>query len=146
MERDVIHEHHGPLEPESAAEALRAAGHSVGRTRRAVIHALVHADRPITAEELAADLDGVHESTVYRTLSLLESLGLVRHVHLAHGPSLWERVPVEGGSHHLVCDRCGRDLVVPDALFDAVRTTVEEAYGFVIDLSHFAVVGHCVAC
>ena len=60
-----------------------------------------------TADDLAASLDDVHVSTVYRSLALLEEIGVVDHVHLAHGPAMYERAASVGTSQHLVCEVCG---------------------------------------
>jgi Fur family ferric uptake transcriptional regulator len=116
----------------------------MGGARRRVIGALAARGAPVTADELAGDLPDVHVSTVYRTLAVLEDVGLVTHVHLAHGPAVYELGHL--GGHHLVCSTCGRDLVVPDAVFDEVRWRIADEYGFVIDADHFAIAGHCVAC
>ena len=67
--------------------ALRTAGHNVGATRREVLAVVLARDGAFTADDLAASLDDVHVSTIYRSLALLEEIGVVDHVHLAHGPA-----------------------------------------------------------
>ena len=54
----------------------------------------------------------VHVSTVYRTLALLEEIGAVRHVHLSHGPAVYEHA-ASADVRHLVCEVCGRHVAVP---------------------------------
>ena len=93
----------------------------MGSARRQVIEILGSLDGPVTAEAVAARLPDIHVSSVYRSLNLLEELGVVRHVHLAHGPALYELTDVADGIRHLACERCGRDVVVPTALFDDLR-------------------------
>ena len=73
-----------------------------------------------TADELAAAVPDVHVSTVYRTLALLEEIGAVRHVHLSHGPALYEHA-ASAEVRHLVCEVCDRHVAVPAEVFDAVR-------------------------
>jgi Fur family transcriptional regulator, ferric uptake regulator len=118
----------------------------MGAARRQVIDVLDGVDGPITAEEVASRLPEVHVSSVYRSLNVLEELGVVRHVHLAHGPARYELTDVADQVRHLACERCGRDVVVPAALFDDLRATVELKYGFVMDSGHFAIPGRCRDC
>ena len=106
-----------------APSRVRAAGLRMGAARRQVISVLDGVDGPITAEEVASRLPEVHVSSVYRSLNVLEDLGVVRHVHLAHGPARYELTDVADQVRHLACERCGRDVVVPAALFDDLRAT-----------------------
>jgi Fur family ferric uptake transcriptional regulator len=132
--------------PTDTTARLHAAGLRLGAARRQVIDVLTGLDRPVTAEDVAALLPDVHVSSVYRTLNVLEDLGVVRHVHLAHGPALYELTDVADRIRHLACERCGRDIVVPSSLFDDLRATIEQDYGFLIDGGHFAIPGRCATC
>jgi Fe2+ or Zn2+ uptake regulation protein len=133
------------VEPEDIVAALREAGHSVGRPRRAVVDAVRTQAGAFTAEELAAAVPDVHVSTVYRTLALLEEIGAVRHVHLSHGAALYEHAASDD-VRHLVCEVCGRHVTVPAAVFDPVRDRLAQDHDFVLEGSHFAIVGRCRAC
>ena len=95
-----------------------------------------------TADELAAAVPQVHVSTVYRTLGLLEEIGAVRHVHLSHGPAVYEHA-ASADVRHLVCEVCDRHVAVPSEVFDAVRERLARDFDFVLDGSHFAIVGRC---
>jgi Fur family ferric uptake transcriptional regulator len=121
---------------------LRAVGHSVGKPRAAVIEAVRAMPTAFTADELAAAAPSVHVSTVYRTLALLEEIGAVRHVHLSHGPAVYEHAET-ADVRHLVCEVCGRHVGVPSEVFDTVRRRLARDYDFVLDGSHFAIVGRC---
>jgi Fur family ferric uptake transcriptional regulator len=143
----VRRRHAGDLvDPAAIVQRLRDGGHTVGRTRTAILEAVRAKQRAFTAEELVDTLDGVHEATVYRTLALLEEIGVVRHIHLSHGPAIYERTAVSGDHRHLVCETCGRHVAVPRRVFDAARRTLERDYDFVLDGSHFAIVGRCRQC
>ncbi len=130
---------------EGAADRLRSQGLRLTRQRRQVIEALARSDPPTSAEELAALLPDVHPSSVYRSLAALEEVGVIRHVHLAHGPARYEIVPAED-TRHLVCEVCGRHVVVPAGVLDDVRRRLEVEAGFVLDSVHFALTGRCVTC
>jgi len=143
----VRRRHAGDLvDPEAITARLREEGHTVGKTRTAILDAVRHKQRAFTAEELAESLGETHVSTVYRTLGLLEEIGVVRHIHLSHGPAIYERTAVSTDVRHLVCESCGRHVAVPRRVFDAARRTLQRDYGFVLDGSHFAIVGRCNAC
>ena len=52
-------------------------------------------------------MPGVNPSTVYRTITLLEEVGVLQHSHLESGA---EYHKAEEAQHvHLTCQRCGRD-------------------------------------
>ena len=143
----VRRKHAGDLvDPAAIALRLREEGHTVGKTRTAILDAVRAKQRAFTAEELAESLDETHVSTVYRTLALLEEIGVVRHIHLSHGPAIYERTAVSTDLRHLVCESCGRHVAVPGRVFDAARRTLQRDYDFVLDGSHFAIVGRCTAC
>jgi Fur family ferric uptake transcriptional regulator len=128
------------------AAQLRADGRRLGAARRQVIDALEERAAAVTAEELAVALPGVHVSSVYRSLAVLEELGIVRHVHLGHGPALWELTHEADDARHLVCERCGRHVVVPAEVFRELEARLADQHGFVIDRGHFALTGRCTAC
>ena len=135
--------HADHLVPVDQIEAqLRAAGHSVGKTRAIVVDGVRAMDSAFTADDLAGAVPSVHVSTVYRTLALLEEIGAVRHVHLSHGPAVYEHA-ASTEVRHLVCEVCDRHVAVPAEVFDAVRGRLADEYGFVLDGSHFAIVGRC---
>jgi Fur family ferric uptake transcriptional regulator len=139
----VRHSHADRLvAPDDIVAHLRAAGHTVGRTRTAVIAAVRAQPSAFTADELAGAVPDVHVSTVYRTLALLEEIGAVRHVHLSHGPARYEHAG-SAEVRHLVCEICDRHVAVPLDVFDPVRDRLAADYGFVLDGSHFAIVGRC---
>jgi len=134
------------VDPPAIAARLRTDGHTVGTKRAAILRAVDDMSEAFTAEELAESLDDVHVSTVYRTLGLLEEIGVVRHIHLSHGPAIYERTAVSGDIRHLVCESCGRHVAVPRRVFDTARRALERDYDFVLDGSHFAIVGRCRSC
>lgn len=86
----------------------------------------------------------VNITTIYRTLDLMERLGLVRHTHLGHGaPSYSERAH----QHlHLVCHGCGAVIETPTDLLDALADRLQREADFTLDASHVALSGHCRDC
>ena len=129
-------------------QAIRRRGGRVTVARRAVVTALLANDDHPTAEDLAAVVQQqhpeVHQSTVYRTLDELRRLGVVTHVHLRHGPSVYHLN--EQAHHHLVCDECGAVIEVPMRVLAKLRERIDRDYGFSINSAHFALTGVCADC
>ncbi len=134
---------------DEVAEALREAGGRFSATRRIVLEALFAADAPISAERIAAATgEGaarLDATTVYRILERLEELGVVRHVHLGHGPGLYG-LTRDGGREYLVCDGCDSVTALDPAQLDPVRAFVREQFAFEASFTHFPLVGLCAAC
>ncbi|MGH9227084.1 MAG: Fur family transcriptional regulator [Acidimicrobiales bacterium] len=123
-------------------------GRRITAGRRAVVEALVAATGHMSADDLAAAVrrssPGVHRATVYRTLEALETAGLVEHVHLGHGRSVYHLA--DDIHQHLVCEVCGSVEEAPSDLLSAVAGRLQDERGFVMRPYHFAVLGRCHAC
>ena len=138
--------HHAPAlhapDLATALDALRANGLRISASRRQVLAALYADPRPQTAEQLAADGD---LASVYRNLDVLEGVGLVRHVHLGHGPGLYSLAGRED-VEFVTCERCGAyEMVEPERL-DAARELIQRELGYRPRFTHFPIVGVCDAC
>ena len=130
-------------EPITLAAALHTRGMRVTPQREQVLAAvrrLGHA----TPEQLSEAVPGVDVTTVYRTLELLEELGLVRHTHLGHGAPAYR--PADDDHVHVVCHSCGAVVDAPPDLVDELAARLQDERGFVVDRSHFTVFGRCGDC
>ncbi|MEO6884730.1 MAG: transcriptional repressor, partial [Jatrophihabitantaceae bacterium] len=106
----------------------------------AAVRELGHA----TPEQISESVSGVDVTTIYRTLELLDDLGLVKHAHLGHGAPSYR--PAEDDHIHVVCHFCGSVVDAPTDLVDALEHTLLADRGFVLDRSHFTVFGRCRDC
>ena len=125
------------------AAALHTRGMRVTPQREQVLAAvrrLGHA----TPEQLSDAVPGVDVTTVYRTLELLEELGLVRHTHLGHGAPAYR--PADDDHVHVVCHSCGAVVDAPPDLVDDLAARLRDERGFAVDRSHFTVFGTCQDC
>ena len=132
-------------------DRLRARGLRWTPQRRVLVEVLSRTNGHVTGVELierCRELDpDTIPSTVYRTLDVLEELGLLSHSHGADGGEEFHVLPVtEHG--HLYCRSCGgqweldsndRSVVAAVEAFDAER-------GFEIDVSHITLIGRCASC
>ncbi len=132
---------------EAAVALLRERGYRVSASRRLLLEALYATPSPVSAEEIAAGLDGLlpasEPASVYRNLETLELVGLVRHFHAGHGPG---RYALADDSEYIACERCGDVRAVPAAELDEIRDRVESKFGVQAHFDHFPIVGICERC
>jgi len=136
------------LKPTNWHEELRARGYRVTPQRQLVLEAVSELGHA-TPEEICGRVQetarGVNISTVYRTLELLEELGMVTHTHLGHGAPTYH-LAAEADHVHLVCRGCGEVTEVAPRLVDGLVTALEEELGFATDVRHLTVFGNCRNC
>ncbi len=134
---------------ESAVALMRDRGLRVSAARRLVVEALLAADGPMSAEQISEGIGGRVPSSdiasVYRNLQAFEDIGLVRHVHLGHGPGL-HALAVAGEREYLTCERCADYRAVVPQELDAVREMIERQFGYRASFIHFPIVGLCATC
>jgi Fur family transcriptional regulator, ferric uptake regulator len=129
---------------DEAVAALRERGFRLTASRRLVLEALFAADGPVSAEYITARLR-LDPTSVYRNLETLESQGLVRHVHLGHGPGLYALLG-RGEHEYLFCEHCGAVKALTPEQLDPIRDEVRERFGYEARFTHFAIVGTCPTC
>jgi Fur family ferric uptake transcriptional regulator len=134
---------------DSAVELLRSRGLRVSAARRLVLEALFVADRPVSADGIAEGLAGrlprSDLASVYRNLETLESVGLVRHFHLGHGPGLYGLAGRDERAY-LVCASCNAVRAVDPEAMGRVRSLIQHESGYTATFSHFPIVGLCAGC
>jgi Fur family transcriptional regulator, ferric uptake regulator len=136
-------------EPAPAWHAqLRARGYRLTPQRQLVLEAVTrlgHATPDEIADEVRRTASGVNISTIYRTLELLEELGLVTHTHLGHGAPTYHAAS-DDDHLHLVCRACGGIEEVSPSVVDQALQRLASQHGFAVDVGHFAIFGTCAAC
>jgi Fur family transcriptional regulator, stress-responsive regulator len=133
---------------EGLVSQLRERGMRVTPQRIVIHRELCGQSQHMTADQVLARvsdvLPGTSLPTVYSTLELLESLGLVRRMGTGNGAVVFDsRVEPHA---HTVCRRCGAmaDLEGTAAPEDALARA--GATGFVPDHAQLVVWGLCSAC
>jgi Fur family transcriptional regulator, ferric uptake regulator len=129
-------------------DLLRSRGFRMTPQRRAIVAEIMAEDGHISpsavAQRVEARVPGVNPSTVYRTLDLLEEVGVLSHTHLEGGAEYHLR---SSSQHvHLVCSRCGSDDSLSLGEAKRLKDLVSTHHGFAPDLTHFAISGLCRAC
>ncbi|MEU6234911.1 transcriptional repressor [Kitasatospora sp. NPDC047058] len=127
---------------------LRERGYRLTPQRQLVLEAvdvLGHATPDEILGHVRQTASGINISTVYRTLELLEELGLVSHAHLGHGAPTYH----VAGRHqhlHLVCRDCEAVTETGTEIARPLIESLREQHGFDTDLEHFAIFGRCADC
>ncbi len=136
------------MTPAAIEELVRASGGRVTSGRRAVIDALLSSDSWLTADDVLVAVRGAwpraNEAAVYRALESLEQLGVICHTHLGHTASHWHLATDPRQS--LVCETCGRVVLVPAGWLGALHERIRDKFGFVVAPDHFAWSGFCDGC
>jgi Fur family ferric uptake transcriptional regulator len=130
-------------------DRLRARGLRWTPQRRTLVEVLSRSDGHVTGSELIERCRAVDPatipSTVYRTLDVLEELGLVRHGHGPDGREEFHVLP-DAEHGHLHCHSCGHTWEIGDKEAAGIVGAIERRRGFAVDLSHVTIVGLCADC
>ncbi len=118
-------------------------------------HQRLEVAREIAASEIHPDVEAIYRGvrgrvptisldTVYRTLTALTELGLIKRVNATAGPARYDANPTR--HHHFVCTRCGlvRDLY--SATLDAVRAPEESSVFGRVESVEVQLRGVCEEC
>ncbi|WP_433282643.1 Fur family transcriptional regulator [Pseudonocardia xinjiangensis] len=139
------------LDPAGGSSALRRTLHQRGLRmtpqRQLVLDAvrtLGHATPEQICTEVQRAAPAVNITTIYRTLDLMERIGLVRHTHLGHGAPTYSEQ--EHQHVHLVCHSCGTVTEAASDLMDGLTRRLRSDIGFELDPSHVALSGMCSTC
>lgn len=129
-------------------ERLRASGHRLTPQRELVLAAvetLSHATPDEVYAEVRTHSEAINLSTVYRTLELLDELGLIRHAHLSDRAPTYHSAT--GHEHsHLVCRGCHKTISVGRAAMEAALAPLASDHDFAPDYGHLSVFGLCSDC
>jgi Fur family transcriptional regulator, ferric uptake regulator len=130
------------------ARTVQSAGFKLTPPRQAVLEALESGDGHMTPAEVLeraqAIYPGLGRATVYRTLELLTSLGVVRPIFLGErGVCL---TLAEGGHHHLVCSDCGAVIEFDECTVGELEQELTERLNFQIRGHLLEFYGLCEQC
>ena len=143
------HAHETEVTWDEVRERLHERGLRWTPQRRQLVEVLADTDGHITGAELVERCreqdPEVTPSTVYRTLDVLEDIGLICHAHGLDGREEFHVLPARehGHMHCSVCHRAWE--IAGDDVAELVED-LERTRGFRVDLGHLSVVGTCRDC
>jgi Fur family ferric uptake transcriptional regulator len=134
-------------------------GYKLTLSRQAILKVLSKEARHLSAEEIYMEVHNIYPnaglSTVYRTLDLLEEIGLVVKSDFGDGKARYELAGepgADGHHHHLVCRSCGRVIDYTEFIDDEIellRKTekgLSKKYNFEITDHLIQFYGTCSVC
>lgn len=134
--------------PDELADRLRSSGYRLTPQRQLILRAVEELGHATPDEVLSAvrrEASALNASTVYRTLEVLEELGLIRHAHLSDRAPTYHSAR-EAEHFHLVCRSCHRVRSLDPDVAASLTAALGRDHAFVVDLGHLTVFGHCVDC
>lgn len=142
-----------PGEIEKLKNNLKEKGYKLTPQRRAIVDIIIRNEGShLTTEELydlvKKDCPEIGLATVYRTIQLLEELGIICKLDLDDGCGRYELVHQEENHqhHHLVCTNCGKVFEVQADLLEGLENEIESKYDFKITNHSLKFYGICSEC
>jgi Fur family ferric uptake transcriptional regulator len=140
-------------ETDKLKEQLKNQGYKLTPQRRAVLDVLLENEgKHLSTEEIydlvKGDCPEIGLATVYRTLQLLEKMGVACRMNFDDGCNRYELVHKDEDHqhHHLVCMNCGSVQEVEGDLLEALEDKIEDKYNFKIENHSVKFFGYCENC
>lgn len=132
---------------------LKENGYKLTPQRRAIVNVIIKNEgNHLTTEELydlvKVECPEIGLATVYRTVQLLETIGVICKLDLNDGCSRYELVHEEENHqhHHLICTVCNNVIEVKGDLLDTMEQKIEEEYKFKVKNHSLKFYGICSDC
>lgn len=143
------HQHHSPELP-ALAEKLRRKSRRVTIPRQAILAILRVRRRPLTIKEIynALSPGDCDLATVYRSLNLLERMGMVKRVELGESAARFELLGEDddGHHHHLICTRCSDIIELEECFPEALQDRIAARSGYAKVTHRLEFFGVCPRC
>jgi len=139
------------LSLDAIVELLRANGMRITKNRIQIIDTLLHAEKPLSLDEIqtrtGTDAGSSDYATVFRVMTILENLQVAQKVNLNRSCSYYELVNPQKHYDHIICTECGRvTLMIDSCPVEKVERKIEKRYGF-SDVRHsLEFFGKCRQC
>jgi Fe2+ or Zn2+ uptake regulation protein len=131
-------------------ERLRRKSRKLTAPRQMILEVLRHQDHPLSIKEIFTalpnpDCDLV---TVYRSMHLLEGMGMVKRFEFGDGVARFELLAEgdDGHHHHLVCVRCAEIVEIEECSMGDMETQVAARNGFKEVTHRLEFFGLCPQC
>lgn len=138
---------------------IKGYGYRMTVGREAILEVLSQADEHLSAEDIYMRVHKIYPNigltSIYRTLDILDSIGLVNKFDFGHGRARYELAESSSGKrhhHHLVCTHCGRIIDYTEfideevALLKKTEEGLSKKYNFSITNHLIQFYGLCQSC
>lgn len=116
-------------------------------TARQTVFSVLKGGPALTTAELRNRTAGrLDTASLYRTLKLFRSLGVVQDVVVAGRRKIELTDAFSPHHHHISCTRCNTMTAIHDDAFERQITRLATTYGFTHESHSFEITGLCPAC
>jgi Fur family ferric uptake transcriptional regulator len=131
-------------------ERLRRESHKITGPRRAILNLLGRQAHPMSIKEIFAALPEKEcdLATVYRSMRLLEEMGIVKRFDFGDGTARFELIQEgdDGHHHHLVCTRCSEIVELDECSITQLEERIAARNGFKAVTHKLEFFGLCPRC
>ena len=131
-------------------ERLRRQERKITGPRRAILEILHRHPRPLTNKEIFTALTGkdCDLATIYRSMHLLEKMGLVKRFDFGDGTARFELLAEgdDGHHHHLVCTACAQVVEIEECFPHELERQIAARNGFKKVTHRLEFFGVCPRC
>jgi Fur family ferric uptake transcriptional regulator len=132
---------------------LKEKGYKLTPQRRSIIDSIIKNEgNHLTTEEIydlvKIECPEIGLATVYRTVQLLEDIGVVCKLELNDGCNRYELIHEDENHHHhhLICTNCGKVIEVQGDLLEGLETEIQKTYDFEVKNHSLKFYGFCKEC
>ena len=127
---------------------LKNKGKSFTGVRSAILDILKCATSPLSPKQILSliTLKKPDLATIYRNLSLMESLAIINSVDLGEGFKRYEMNRPESHKHHIICRSCGKIEDVEECGLQEIEKKIFRKIGFKIEKHRLEFFGVCALC
>ncbi|MCR4435669.1 MAG: Fur family transcriptional regulator [Clostridiales bacterium] len=134
-------------------DQLKEKGYKLTSQRKVVLDVIMdHENEHLSTEEIYGYVKERHPeiglATIYRTLLILDELGIVSKLDLDEEFNRYElnKDSEDHRHHHLICTKCGSVTGVEEDLLDPLEQQIQKKYGFYVNNHRVKFYGICKEC
>jgi len=149
--KKCAHKHSHPKQALPAlTERLRRQSRKITGPRAAILEILRQHPHPLTIKEIFSEMPAgeCDLATIYRSMHLLEQMGMVKRFHFHDGAARFELVEEgdDGHHHHLVCTKCSQTVELKECFPAEIERRIAETNGFKAVTHKLEFFGICPDC
>lgn len=132
---------------------IKEKGFKLTPQRQVILDAIIrNGKNHMTVEEIydyvKKDHSEIGLATIYRSVMLLEEIGIITKLNLNDGLSRYQ-IAHENENHqhhHLICTNCGKIMDVKEDLLEDIENKIEQSYDFKVKNHSLKFFGICEEC
>jgi|ERR1035438_1776720 Fur family ferric uptake transcriptional regulator len=141
---------HQRQELSALTSRLRGQSRKITGPRAAILEILRKHPHPLTNKQILAALpeSGCDLATIYRSMHLLEKMGMVQRFDFGDGAARFELIGAgnDGHHHHLVCTKCSEVVEIQECFPGEIEKRIAAANGFKAVTHKLEFFGICPDC